>query len=62
MSGVVPDMILFGGPVLQDRLLASIKDAWNEGNQYQRKLDYAIISVALACLMYVVGKVFTRID
>ena len=34
LSGILPELILFGGAVLRDRLLALVKDVWNEGRVF----------------------------
>jgi len=73
LSGILPELNLFGGSVLQDRLLALMKDVWNEGRVVNAWWDALVIPVPMkgnsqCCdnwhsisLLDVVGKVFARV-
>ena len=39
------ELILFGGAVLRDRLLALVKDVWNEGRVFDAWRDALIVPV-----------------
>jgi len=73
LSGIEPKLILFGGPVLQDRLLALMRRVWDESRVVDAWNDVLIVSVPKkgnlqSCdnwrgisLLDVVGKIFGRI-
>ena len=73
LSGIVPELILFGGPVLQDRLLALMRRIWDEGRVVGACRDALIIPAPKkgnlqSCdnwrgirLLDVEGKIFGRI-
>jgi len=73
LSGIVPELVLFGGPVLQDRLLALMRRVWDEGRVVEAWRDALIVPVPKkgnlqSCdnwrgisLLDVVGKIFGRI-
>ena len=69
----MPELILFGGPVLQDRLLALMRSVWDEGRVVNAWRDALIVPIPKkrnlqSCdncrgisLLDVVGKIFGRI-
>lgn len=73
LTGIVPELILYGGPVLQDRLLALIKGVWSESRVFSAWRDALIVPAPKkgnlqSCdnwcgisLLDVVGKLFARI-
>ena len=73
LSGILPELVLCGGPVLLDRLLALMQIVWREGCVFKDWRDALIVPVPKkgdlqSCdnwcgisLLDVVGKIFARI-
>ena len=71
-TGILPELLLFGGPVLQDRLLQLMQDIWRDGEVVADWKDAEIVPVPKkgdlqSCdnwrgisLLDVVGKLFAR--
>ena len=72
-TGVVPELLLYGGAELQDRLLLLLEEVWNARSVVQDWKDAVIVPIPKKgdlrkcdnwrgiSLLDVVGKVFTRI-
>ena len=43
LSGILPELILCGGPVLHDKLLTLMKAAWREDEVFQDRSDAVVI-------------------
>ena len=72
-TGILPELLLYGGPELQDRLLLMMEDVWRRGKVVKDWQDAEVVPISpksdlKKCdnwrgisLLDVVGKVFARI-
>jgi len=45
LSGILPDLVLFGGPALLERLLVLMQAVWREGYVFKDWRDSLIVPV-----------------
>ena len=61
-SGILPELVLYGGAVLWDRLLDLIKDVWEEGKVVEDWRNAVVVSIPKkSSLLDVVGKIMASI-